>query len=150
MSSEQHYEVVRRLLARVTMSPWRWQPVEGTAQPTWELVQDGAAQTQVFALGEVLSVQARLIGTFTPAVLGEVATAEEQQLDAAERLEQAAVVLRRHLRRCYRLKQREHYKDVGRLARALASVLESLTASTQGSALLLKALEEARVTRPTG
>jgi hypothetical protein len=150
MSRESHDDVIRRLLARVSPSGWRWQPFDGTAGPAWELVQEGTPPSEVFALGEVLSAQARLIAAFTPAVLLSVAEAEEQRLDAAERLEQAALVLQRHLRRCYRLKQHEHYDDLGQLTHTLAAVLENLVASTQGSAVLLKALEEAQVVHRTG
>ncbi|MFG6486250.1 hypothetical protein ACG04R_06170 [Roseateles sp. BYS78W] len=150
MNWDSHHDVIRRLLSRVSPSGWRWQPVEGTAGPAWELVQDGAAPSEVFALGEVLSGQARLIAAFTPSVLSSLETAEEQRLEAAERLEQASLVLRRHLRRCHRLKQQEHYEDLRQLTQLLSGVLENVGASVHASSVLLEALEEAQLVHRTG
>lgn len=150
MNFEKHLKVSGRLLAQVTAKDWRWQPVEGAASPTWELVQDGMPRSEVYALGEVLSAQARVIAAFTPAALLELSAVEGHRLDAAERLEQASMVLRRHLGRCYRLKQREHYDDLVQLTRKLAAVLVSLGASAQGSELLLEALEESEAASKAG
>lgn len=133
---------VGQLFARVAPTTWHWRPVSGTQHATWELVQDGAPPSNVFALGEALSRQARLIAAFNPAVLLEVDVAEEHILDASERLELVAMVLERHLRRAYRLKHSEHYDDLNHLVREISAVLASLQESTQGSQRLLIAVEE--------
>jgi hypothetical protein len=117
----------------------------GTDGAVRALVQDGAPETNIYAVGEVLSHQARLIAEFGPPLLVDIADARERALDTAERLEVLSDVLERLLKRAYRLRHREHYSDLGTLTRGVAAVLATLNTSALDSKRLLDALELAEI-----
>lgn len=128
-----------------SLAPWRWTLLAGTDGAVRALVQEGAPETNVYAVGEVLSHQARLIAEFGPPVLVDIMEARETALDTAERLEFLTDVLARLLGRAYRLRHRAHYSDLGALTRGVAAVLVSLNSSTLDSKRLLDALELAEI-----
>ena len=105
------------------------------------LVQEGAPPTNIYAIGSVLSNQARLIANLGPPVLAEIENAQALALDATEGLEFATLVLERYLQRAYRLKHHEHYSDLRLLVKNVAAVLSALQQSTLVSNRLLDSLE---------
>lgn len=138
-------EIRTRQFGQHSLESWRWTLVADAEGAVRALVQDGAPDTNIYAIGAVLSPQARLIAELGPPVLAEVAAAQENALDAAEQLEFLADVLKRLLSRAYRLGHGEHYADLRTMTRGIAAALVSLKGLTLDSKRLLDALELAEI-----
>ena len=141
MSHHRHQETRLHQLGPRNFTPWRWVLVADADGAMRALVQDGAPATNIYAIGAVLSSQARLIAELGPPVLADLESAQALALDATEGLEFATLILERHLQRAYRLKHHEHYADLRLLVKNVAAVLSALQQSTLVSNRLLDSLE---------
>ena len=141
MSSNPRHETRLRQLGPRNFTPWRWVLVADSNGSTRGLVQEGAPPTNIYAIGSVLSRQARLIAELGPPVLADLENAQALALDATEGLEFATLVLERHLQRAYRLKHHEHYSDLRLVVKNVAAVLSALQRSSLVSNRLLDSLE---------
>lgn len=114
------------LYALSSKGPWRWQ-LTGENRNLWELVHGGSTTApSVYAIGQTLSPQARLIAELHPQVLAELGVSEENCQLALERLQRLQWSLERVQRRAYRQGQREHYQDLGEAMTELQMVLRLL------------------------
>jgi|GEM_PF-6572099 len=141
MSIDSGQEIRLRQLGPRNFTPWRWVLVADSDGAMRGLVQEGAPPTNIYAIGSVLSNQARLIANLGPPVLAEIENAQALALDATEGLEFATLVLERYLQRAYRLKHHEHYSDLRLLVKNVAAVLSALQQSALVSNRLLDSLE---------
>lgn len=117
------------------VSDWRWQLVESEPgqTPVRALVQDdgqgGINVCGVFAMGDTLSLQARVIAQVSPTLLkelGDRAVLIEDIKDRVYLLEQLAQRLKN---RAYRNRRNDEYQDLLEL-RATLVVLQKLLEST--------------------
>ena len=143
-------DIQARQFGMHSLAPWRWTLLAGTDGAVRALVQDGAPETNVYAVGEVLTHQARLIAELGPSVLVDFTEAQERALDVAETLDYLTDVLEGLLRRAYRHRHREHYSDLGVLTRGVTAMLVSLNSSALDSKRLLDALELAVIRSRVG
>ena len=150
MSSHPGQETRLRQLGARNFTPWRWVLVADSDGAMRGLVQDGAPPTNIYAIGSVLSSQARLIADLGPPVLADLENAQALALDATEGLEFATLVLERHLQRAYHLKHYEHYSDLRLLVKNVAAVLSALQQSALVSNRLLDSLELAEARNRRG
>lgn len=110
---------------------WRWQLVETAPgeSPVRALVQDdGAGGTNlcgIFAVGQTLSLQARVIAQVSPALLKEAGERAVLLQDAKELLESLMQLAQRLTQRAYQHKRADEYQDLQKL-RATLSVLHKL------------------------
>lgn len=115
---------------------WRWRLVEAAPgdAPMRALVQDDGAGGEnlcgIFAVGETLSLQARVIEQVSPTVLKEVSERAMLVQDAKERLEPLMQLAQRLTQRAYQHKRADEYADLQRL-RAGLSVLNKLLDATE-------------------
>lgn len=116
-------------------SDWRWQLVESEPgqTPVRALVQDdgrgGTNVCGVFAMGETLSVQARVIEQVSPKLLKELGERAMLMEDCRERLERLEQTAKRLRNRAYKNQRSDEYQDMLEL-RATLEVLKKLLAST--------------------
>ncbi len=124
------------LLQSQGASEWRWQSEEDRVDGSrcWALVQRSAAgdlqDCGVYALGDQLTLQARVFAMVTPAVLLDVSERALCVEDARERLQHLETVIRRLLRRAYQRQDKASYADV-RLALREFAVLSKLLAASR-------------------
>ena len=127
---------VYALLLGRGVKDWKWRLVETAPgdSPMRALVQDDGAGGErlcgVFAVGETLSLQARVIEQVSPAVLKEVSERAVLVQDAKERLEPLVQLAQRLTQRAYQHKRTDEYPDLQRL-RAGLSVLHRLLDATE-------------------
>lgn len=119
---------------------WHWQLVESAPgePPVRALVQDdgmgGTTLCGVFAMGETLSLQARVLAQVSPALLKEASERALLLEDAAERVQPLTELAQRLTQRAYQHKRSDEYSDLQRL-RASLVVLQKLLASSAAPAL---------------
>lgn len=122
------------------ISDWKWQLVETAPgdTPMRALVQDDGAGGEnlcgIFAVGETLSLQARVIEQVSPTVLKEVSERAVLVQDAKERLEPLMQLAQRLTQRAYQHKRSDEYADLQQL-RATLSVLLKLLDATEAPGL---------------
>lgn len=122
------------------ISDWKWRLVETAPgdTPMRALVQDDSAGGEnlcgIFAVGETLSLQARVIEQVSPTVLKEVSERAVLVQDAKERLEPLMQLAQRLTQRAYQHKRSDEYADLHQL-RATLSVLLKLLDATEAPGL---------------
>jgi hypothetical protein len=115
-------------------SSWRWVFQDDESGPIWSLVQKNASgeecPTGIYAVGETLSMPARVFANVTPAALREMSQRALRVQEAFERLEQLSFQMQRMQTRAYRHKRTEEYDD-WRAARAQLFVAQRLLMASE-------------------
>jgi hypothetical protein len=116
-------------------TPWRWELVETEAgeTPVYVLAQDdgtgGKNECGVYAVGEPLSLQARVLARVTPSLLKEASERAMRVEDARERLQSLTQLAQRLSQRAYAQKRSDEYGDLQHLRQSLALLQKLLDAS---------------------
>jgi hypothetical protein len=124
------------LLQSQDAGDWQWQSAEDRADGTrcWVLVQKTAEgdlrDCGVYALGDQLTLQARVLAMVTPAVLLDVSERALRVEDARERLQHLESVIRRCLSRAYHRQDKANYADF-RWALSESVVVSKLLAASR-------------------
>ena len=140
------------LMLGKSTKPWRWQLVETAAEdvPVRALAQDdeagGRSLCGVFAVGQTLSLQARVIEQVSPVLLAEVSERALLVQDAKERIEPLMQLAQRLTQRAYQHKRLDEYKDLQRLRASLAVVQQLLEATAVPGLEELVEMERAAMT----
>lgn len=152
MSTARWPHLYALLLAKGS-TDWRWQRVradsdaESGSAALWALVQDqggplGETLCGVFAIGETLSLQARVLEQVSPALLKDVGERAVIVEEARERVSGLVDLAQQLSTRAYRHKRADEYDDLRSLRAGLQVLLQLLEATGMPALEALEAWDD--------
>lgn len=152
MSTARWPHLYALLLAKGS-TDWRWQRVraDSDAEPgsaaLWALVQDqggplGETLCGVFAIGETLSLQARVLEQVSPTLLKDVGERAVIVEEARERVTGLVDLAQQLSTRAYRYKRADEYDDLRSLRAGLQVLLQLLEATGMPALEALEAWDD--------
>ena len=112
---------------------WRWVLQDAEPEPVWALLleqESSATPCGIYAVGEVLTLPARVFAMVTPDVLRAVSQQAVLVEEALERMQRLEWLLQRLQNRAYKLHRRDEYLDI-RQARVESQLAQRLLRASE-------------------
>ena len=124
---------------------WHWVLRDAESDSIWTLVREDPSGvehvTDVYALGDSLSMPARIFASVTPDALHEMSERALLVQESLERVERLTYLVKRLRTRAYRLQRSDEYEDLRAVAAELLLVQQLLGASQMPPLAELEHLE---------